>query len=43
MFWPHHIYTDIESRLMDTGRGQEREGGMYGQSNMEAYTLPYVK
>ena len=28
--------TDIE-RHMDVGVGKEREGGMYGESNMEAY------
>ena len=28
---------------MDTGGGGEREGGMDGGSNMETYTLPYVK
>ena len=27
--------TDIENRLMDTGGGEEREGEMYGESNME--------
>ena len=35
--------TDIENRRMDTGGGGEREGGMDGGSNMETYTLPYVK
>ena len=28
---------------MDTGVGEEGEGGMNGESSMEAYTLPYVK
>ena len=27
---------------MDTGGGEEREGGANGESNMEAYTLPHV-
>ena len=27
----------IENRLMDTGRGEEGEGEMYGESNMEMY------
>ena len=27
----------IENRLMDTGRGEEGEGEMYGESNMEIY------
>ena len=26
---------DIENRPMDTGRGEEGEGEMYGESNME--------
>ena len=34
--------TDRENRLMDTG-GQGGEGWMYGESNMETYTLLYVK
>ena len=29
--------TDIENRLLDTGLGEEGEGGMYGESNMETY------
>ena len=29
---------DIENRLMDMGGGQEGEGGMCGESNMETYT-----
>ena len=28
---------------MDTGGGEEREGGANGESNMEAYMLPCVK
>ena len=28
---------DIENRPMDTGRGEEGEGEMYGKSNMESY------
>ena len=28
---------------MDTPAGEEGEGEMYGESSMEAYTLPYVK
>ena len=28
---------DVENRLMDTGRGEEGEGEMYGESNMEIY------
>ena len=27
----------IENRLMDTGRGEDGEGEMYGESNMEIY------
>ena len=34
--------TDIENRLMDTVGGEEREGEMYGESNMETY-IRYVK
>ena len=30
-------------QTMDTGRGEEREGGTDGESSMEAYTLPFVK
>ena len=29
--------TDIENRLMDTGGGEEREGEMYGENNMEIH------
>ena len=29
--------TDTENRLIDTGRGEERQGEMYGESNMEIY------
>ena len=25
------------------GSGEAGEGGMYGETNMETYTLPYVK
>ena len=35
--------TQTENRFMDNGRGEEREGEMNGESNMETYTLPYVK
>ena len=35
--------TDIENRHMDMGEGEKGEGGMYGESNTETYTLPYVK
>ena len=28
---------DIENRIMDTGGGEEREGEMYGESNMEIH------
>ena len=28
---------------MDMGEGEKGEGGMYGESNTETYTLPYVK
>ena len=32
--------TEIEKRLMDTvQRGQEGEGGRYGNSNMETYII----
>ena len=30
-------------QTMNTGQGEEREGGMTGESSMEAYTLPFVK
>ena len=34
--------TDIENRLMDLGEGgQEGEGEMYGESNMETYIAIY--
>ena len=29
--------TDIENRLMGTGGGEEEEGEMYGESNMDIY------
>ena len=29
--------------LWTWGRVEEGEGGMYGESKMETYTLPYVK
>ena len=29
--------TDRENRPMDMGRGEERKGNMYGESNMETY------
>ena len=32
--------TDIENRH---GEGEEEEGGMFGENNMETCTLPYVK
>ena len=35
--------TDIENRLMDTGWGEERVGGIYRESNMETYASPYVQ
>ena len=35
--------TDIENRLMDMGVGRGWEDGMNGESNMDSYTLPYVK
>ena len=31
--------TDIENRLMDTVRGEEREGDMYGEGNIETYNM----
>ena len=34
---------DIDSRLMDQGWGEEREGEMNGESSMDTYTLSYVK
>ena len=35
---------DNEKRLTDmVGEGEEGEGGTNGESNMETYTLPYVK
>ena len=37
-------YTDIETRLMNkVVEREEGEGRIYGESNMETYTLPYVK
>ena len=36
-------YADIENRLMDKSRREEGEGETNGESNMEAYTLTYVK
>jgi len=35
--------TDIENRFMDKDQGEEEEGGMNGESSIEAYTVPYVK
>ena len=40
-YWWHYLQgsnrdTDIESRHMGVGVGKEGEGGMYGESNMEA-------
>ena len=29
--------TDIKTRLVDSGVGEEGKGGMYGESNMETY------
>ena len=29
--------TDIENRIMDTAGGEEGEGELYGESNMETY------
>ena len=37
LFAEQHWSKDIENRLMDTGAGEEGEGGMYGESNMEMY------
>ena len=34
---------DIENRLMNTSKGEEGEGGLYGESTMETYILPCVK
>ena len=34
---------DIKNSFMDKDRGEEREGEMNGESNIEAYILPYVK
>ena len=35
---------DIEKRLMDmAGLGEEEEGGMYGESNMETYIIICLK
>ena len=39
LFAEQHWSKDIENRLMDTGAGEEGEGGMYGESNMETYML----
>ena len=35
--------TDIENILMDMWRGEEGQGGMYGESNREIYILLCVK
>ena len=41
LFQGSNADTDIENRLVDTvGEG---EGGTNWESNMETYTLPYVK
>ena len=37
------MQTHTGNRFMDMRRGEEGEGGMYGESKMETYTLPYVK
>ena len=29
--------------LMDTGRGEEGDGGTNGESSMGTYTLPHIK
>ena len=50
-YWWTHLQgssgdTDIENRLrnmMGGGGIQEGEGGVYLESNMETYTLPYIK
>ena len=34
--------TDIETRLMDKGEGEEGEGKMNGKSSVHTYTLAYV-
>ena len=34
---------DTENILVNTSEGEEGEGETYGESNMETYTLPYVK
>ena len=34
---------DIENRHMDTGREEEGEGWMNGESSLEIYILLYVK
>ena len=34
---------DIENRLIDKGRGEEREGERNEESSMGTYTLTYVK
>ena len=39
----YNIKIRLKNRLMDTVAEEEGEGEMYGESTMEAYTLPYVK
>ena len=36
-FWGSNGETDIESRPMDTVGGEEVEGEMYGESNIDIY------
>ena len=33
----------LKNTLMDTVAEEEGEGERYGESSMEAYTLPYIK
>ena len=33
----HSMENQTENRPMDMGRGEERKGNMYGESNMETY------
>ena len=41
--WGNNEKADIENRIMHRMVGEEGEGGTDGESNIETYTLLYVK